>query len=662
MVSLIFNLKITFFILTLCVIQLYAVSRHRAIISMRHPLKNIHPRISIAATNYREFIDKSDLFIDKTLLLERILNDDNNIILITSPPKFGKTIALSMIKEFLRIETDSKGKRLPSEISSNHQFFKYGIIISVDNKVQKLKDPPAISEHRFILEKYQGKHPVIYLDLSDIGGKSFDSILNIMGNRLKKAFEEHKYMVEILRELASNETLQPSQREQANKDLIIFERMIEEKITDGDFTESVLTLSRVLREHFNEKIVLLIDNYDSVLQDVMLHQSDFPVEDEQKLMKFLESFYHCSIVSNPHYFKIVITAVLPMYISQLFDKVLKDMIEYQYHQRLYPYSGFTELEISKLFVLANISRNQSHQAVDWYNGYKSQPIYNVNLYNPWSISRFVNEHQALSYWANKMNLTMYLKNVIENQRFLDLYLDLLYRKRISVDFTDVDLSERYVKKLKNIIHFPMPEVTKYSINVIMWFLLKIGYLTITGNTETASYYIEIPNKEVKEDMSFLLLNYFHHKYNVQVEYITDAVSTLVDFATKDTDESESLKRALQRVLRCLPSASSDKRNVLMLMHKVVAFITSQVPLTYEGCDIVQHELYATMVLYTQNQGIIIVVKVDPHLYYTALIDAKKYAAVFTCNKKFKDIAWIKYIGIEITAHKTVYIYAESQMN
>ena len=177
-------------------------------------------KIPIGVEDFKKIIEENYYYIDKTKFIEDILNDGAQVKLFTRPRRFGKTLNMFMLKYFFDVRDKEKNRELFNNLY--------------------IENSPIFSE--------QGKYPVIFVSMKGVKGTSWEEMEKSLRKNLSNLYEEHKYLRENL--------------DERNKKR--FEKIwFEEK--DGSYEGSLNFLSEILSEYYNEKVFVLIDEYDSPL-------------------------------------------------------------------------------------------------------------------------------------------------------------------------------------------------------------------------------------------------------------------------------------------------------------------------------------------------------------------------------------------------------------
>jgi len=314
--------------------------------------------------NFGKVIEKNLTFIDKTLLIKDIIDDSNTeVAVITRPRRFGKSLNLSMLHYFFTAE--AYGRKTAGLFD--------GLKISkVDNG--------AYMQH-------QGKYPVIFITLKVIKDGSFASVLKKFRFLIEQLYSEHRYL-----EHSDQLTLE----EKGN-----FLQVVRGETDQEKLENAIFYLSSLLYKHHRRKVWLLIDEYDTPIQEAYLHNY------YNEMVAFLRNMFGIALKSNPYLEKGVLTGILRVSKESIFSD-LNNLRVYSVLQNRYnQYFGFLEEEVLSLLTKANL-QDQIDSVRHWYNGYQ---FGNTTVYNPWSIISYINEEGVFRpYWLNTSENTL-IKNL-----------------------------------------------------------------------------------------------------------------------------------------------------------------------------------------------------------------------------------------------------------
>jgi len=391
-------------------------------------------RIPLGISDFKAIIEEDYLFVDKTLLIKEFWESNGQTILLPRPRRFGKTLNMSMIKYFF--EKDS---------IDNRYLFKN---LNIEN-------------HEEIM-KFQGKYPVIYLSFKDEKHSTFEYLKTGLRSILSKLYLDHKYCL-------NKDNLDNVEKEYYNL-------IINKKADIIELSNALKKLSQYLEDYFEQKVIILIDEYDVPIQAAYLNNY------YDEAIEFMRNLLSGAFKDNNSIKKGMITGILRVARESIFSGLNNLKVESILSNNFSDKFGFTEKEIEKLVHEYNIEE-KLEIIKQWYNGYN---FGNTTIYNPWSILNYLsNPEQGLKpYWVNSSSN--------------DLVEILLSKgsKEVKKNLEDL-VSGNNIEKIidENIV---MGDIEKSTDN--LWsFLLFTGYLKVKSKERKGlkDYYtLSIPNLEV----------------------------------------------------------------------------------------------------------------------------------------------------------------------
>ncbi len=409
-------------------------------------------KISIGITDFKEIINNNYYLVDKSLFIKEIMEDGSKVLLIPRPRRFGKTINMSMLKYFFE-KTDEDNSFLFKELY-----------------IYKCKD---------VMEK-QGKYPVIYLTFKDEKYLSWKDCKSGMKFVIGNEFKRHKYL------LKSN--IMDDEEKETYKDIMNL------KADDIYYHKSLLSLSMYLSKYYNEKTVIIIDEYEVPIQ------GGYTGNYYEDIINFMRNFLSGGLKDNIYLEKAILTGILRVAKESIFSG-LNNLNVYSILKNKYSsYFGFSEVEIEEIFKYYEVEFKLD-EVKSWYNGY----VFGENvIYNPWSILNYVNNYEEglQPYWINTSSNDLVKSLITKGGHQLKSELeDLIQDKSITKEINE---------------NIEMKEIDKSTENV--WsFLLLSGYLKTVKNTRKPDgrlvCELAIPNIEVKYLYNEIIMSWFRESIN-----------------------------------------------------------------------------------------------------------------------------------------------------
>ncbi len=372
-------------------------------------------------------------YVDKTKLIEQLLNNWGEVNLFTRPRRFGKTLNMSMLRAFFEIGTDSA-----------------------------LFDGLYISKNRELCREYMGKYPVIFISLKGVDGMTFSRAKNMLAEILKEEADRHYY-------LKSSDKLTEEDKEQFRKILLG---------TDETIENSIKTLSRFLYKHYGQKTIIIIDEYDVPLDKAF--QNGYYHE----MVKLMRGILGQALKTNDFLQFAVLTGCLRISKESIFTGLNNFKVLSILDARFDEQFGFTDDEVKNLLADYGLSTYLA-EVKEWYNGYH---FGNADIYCPWDVINYVDQLKydktviPQDYWSNSSGNAI-VRSLIDKA---DVQTKNEIERLIAGEYIEKEISQELTydeidNKIENL----------WSV------LFTTGYLTQHGCTENGKYRLTIPNKEIR---------------------------------------------------------------------------------------------------------------------------------------------------------------------
>ena len=460
-------------------------------------------KLPVGIENFEEIRKLGFYYIDKTRLIEQLLQGWGKVTLFTRPRRFGKTLNMSMLKSFFEIGTD-----------------------------KTLFDGLYISGNKELCDEHMGKYPVIFLSFKGVEGltydEAFDALVRVIGKEISRVSF-----------LADSDKLTMLEREQY-KGLTIIE--------DGSFVfnkdkliSSLQLLSQLLYKHYGQKVVILIDEYDVPLDKAF--QNGY----YREMVSLIRGLFGQALKTNEFLQFAVLTGCLRVSKESIFTGLnnfeINSIVDIDHDEQF----GFTDDEVMKL--LSDYDRSERYpDAKEWYDGYH---FGNADIYCPWDVINFAKKlvsdpsARPSAFWINSSGNDMV-------KRFVD-----------KADQTTRDEIEKLVaggfveKQLR--LDLTYDEIDN-TIDNLWSVLFTTGYLTKIGevkvpDSESYAYKLVIPNKEVREVFILQIQEWFK-----AVVAKDDDTMKLLSRAILDKDEKQiarQLNIVMSRMISILDTKAPD---------------------------------------------------------------------------------------------------------
>ena len=228
--------------------------------------------------------------------------------------------------------------------------------------------------------KLQGQIPVIYLDMKNATGSSYDEILLKVAKCMRKSFTEHQYLLH-------SDRLSDEDKDNFRK---YYGVQSCSHLTKTEIENGLSFLSELLHQHFNKKVIILIDEYDASINKSYAHMSD---DAFKKVVELFREIYGSALKNNDNLEKALVTGVTRIAKANIFSG-LNNFGEYNItNVEFAPYYGFTQEEVDCLIAQYQMPADMSEDIKSWYNGYT---VRKYSIYNTWSIVKCINSYVSLS--------------------------------------------------------------------------------------------------------------------------------------------------------------------------------------------------------------------------------------------------------------------------
>ncbi|MDY6172260.1 MAG: AAA family ATPase [Fusobacterium necrophorum] len=368
-------------------------------------------------------------YVDKTELIEELQREIGKTILFTRPRRFGKTLNISMLKYFWDISNKEENRKLFQGL--------------------EIESSPYIEE--------QGKYPVIYITLKDMKYGTWKEILEEMQFLVSELFYSYQFLLKDLNEF----------------DIPLFKNIIMKKANISELSNSLKLLSRILKNYYQKKVVILIDEYDTPIVSAYEHGY------YEEAIAFFQNFYSAALKDNEYLQIGIMTGILRVAKEGIFSG-LNNLAVYSILDEKYSsYFGLTEKEVREALEYYELDYN-IQEVKEWYDGYL---FGNTEMYNPWSIISYMANKKIEAYWIGTSSNAL-INQMLEKARKEESDI---FQKLESL-FQGNSILQQIQKgsDFHDLVH----------VEEVWQLFLYSGYLTIEREQEQGFYQLRIPNKEV----------------------------------------------------------------------------------------------------------------------------------------------------------------------
>ena len=446
-------------------------------------------RIGIGLSDFKELIEEDFYYFDKTKFIDEIVKDGAKVKLFTRPRRFGKTLNMSMLKYFFDVEKKEE----------NGKLFK-------DLYIEKTES-----------FKEQGQYPVIFLSLKDLKATTWEIMEKDIKSTVASLFLEYEDLYYELGEF----------------DKPLFKKIATKEEGIENLKEALKVLVKILYKKYNQKVVVLIDEYDSPLASAYINGY------YKKAKDFFKTFYSTVLKDNNYLQMGVLTGIIRVIKAGIFSD-LNNLRTYTILSDDYTDSyGLTEEEVEKSLNDYGIGQEIS-KVKDWYDGYK---FGDSEVYNPWSILNFLQDKELRAYWVDTSGNDL-INNVLK-----------MKNKNIITALERLFNGEGLRQNLSG-----TSDLSKILSNDEIWELLLFsGYLTIEEKIDQDNYILRLPNKEVKS----LFRKTFIETYIARGSKLSFLMESLVENKIEDYEEN------LQEILLTSVSYNDTKKGNEAFYHGLI---------------------------------------------------------------------------------------------
>lgn len=408
--------------------------------------------VGIGHQDFGQLIQNNCFYIDKTEFIRQWWESKDMVTLITRPRRFGKTLTMSMLEYFFSVRYAGKGELFEGLSIWREKASEEGTLLSGADKYRKL----------------QGNYPVISLSFANIKEKNYRDAREKICQLIAGEYARCTFLLEG-NYLAEQE-----------KDIFLRKTVT---MGDVDATLAINQLSEYLSRYYGKKVIILLDEYDTPLQEAYVHGY------WRELADFTRSLFNASFKTNPYLERAIMTGITRGQIAscEAEESIFSDLNNLEVVTSTsgkYDSSfGFTEEEV--FAALDEYGMGDSRQEVkNWYDGFTFGA--QRDIYNPWSILNFLDKGKFAAYWANTSSNSLAGKLIREGSPEVKVTMEQLLRDEIF--YTEID---------EQIVF----DQLDYSQSAIWSLLLAGGYLRVESYEMISGgrweYGLKLTNLEVR---------------------------------------------------------------------------------------------------------------------------------------------------------------------
>uniref|UniRef100_A0A1B6DN42 AAA-ATPase-like domain-containing protein n=1 Tax=Clastoptera arizonana TaxID=38151 RepID=A0A1B6DN42_9HEMI len=472
-----------------------------------------------------------------------------------------------MLKRFLEINVNTKGRPKDAKTSKNYLIFK-------NNNLK-------ICEDDSFFKKHFGQHPVIFIDYKPLTeSTSFNSMLDLFKIILRKTFLQHEYLLQVKKLWVGSLN--------SKKFTQYIDPEMNENLTILDIKQGLIYLSEILYKHFQKKIFILIDEYDSYLNSMIFKT----VSEIDEICNFIQSVNMNLLKYNDYLNRAVITGVLRVSGVEL-SAPGNNVKEYLFlrNYAMDKFFGITEYEIDDLLLKLIPDKSEINKTKQklfrYYGGYTGLK-YNTTIYNIWSVLNFLeNDQQAITYWC-RPEYVQGLLPIFGLEEIQQKIEDLLSDKTIVLDIA-TPLTKHSISSINFLLKGK--QTSQQSVLWFFNFIFELGYLSVrdANSNDLTSIYVKIPNLEVKLEFAHIMRLVYMKQHDISLNNI-DALNTAINSISSENvnhvffEICKSLNNLFGQ-LKYHPKNENHFRSILLVsfmtkFHSVKSNVFNPIPPSY----------------------------------------------------------------------------------
>ncbi len=413
--------------------------------------------VAIGQQDFGTVREKGYFYIDKTRFIKEWWESGDSVTLINRPRRFGKTLTMSMVEKFFSISHAGR-----ADLFEGTEIWEYG-------------------EYR----EQQGTYPVIFLSFADVKETNFQDARKKIGYIIEQLYSQHDFLLE-------GDLLNEKEKR--------FFRNVTAEMENYVFSASLKTLSNYLYRYYGKKVIILLDEYDTPMQEAYIKGY------WRELVELTRSLFNAAFKTNPFLERAVMTGITRVSRESVFSDLNNLEVITSTSEKYADIFGFTEEEVASALGEFGLS-DQEKEVREWYDGFTFGKL--ADIYNPWSIVNYLDKKRAGAYWANTSSNSLIEKLLRESNSDIKQSFECL----LAGETLHMEIDEQIVYDQLNI-----------KKNATWSLLLASGYLKVTeavfSEEEGRTYYdLTLTNREVRIMFENMIRGWFaeNNSYNAFIK-------------------------------------------------------------------------------------------------------------------------------------------------
>ena len=413
--------------------------------------------VAIGQQDFGTVREKGYFYIDKTRFIKEWWESGDSVTLINRPRRFGKTLTMSMVEKFFSISHAGR-----ADLFEGTEIWEYG-------------------EYR----EQQGTYPVIFLSFADVKETNFQDARKMIGYIIEQLYSQHNFLLE-------GDLLNEKEKR--------FFRNVTAEMENYVFSASLKTLSNYLYRYYGKKVIILLDEYDTPMQEAYIKGY------WRELVELTRSLFNAAFKTNPFLERAVMTGITRVSRESIFSDLNNLEVITSTSDKYADIFGFTEEEVASALGEFGLS-DQEKEVREWYDGFTFGKL--ADIYNPWSIVNYLDKKRAGAYWANTSSNSLIEKLLRESNSDIKQSFECL----LAGETLHMEIDEQIVYDQLNV-----------KKNATWSLLLASGYLKVTeavfSEEEGRTYYdLTLTNREVRIMFENMIRGWFaeNNSYNAFIK-------------------------------------------------------------------------------------------------------------------------------------------------
>lgn len=444
-------------------------------------------KLPVGIENFKKIRRDGFYYVDKTGLIEQLLNNWGEVNLFTRPRRFGKTLNMSMLKCFFEIGTD-----------------------------QSLFDGLYISKNQDLCDAYMGKYPVISISLKGVNADSYENARSLLKRIVMEEAKMHRIIM--------------SGNRLDDIDKAEYMSLVTGEMGEDTLVYSMKTLTALLEKYYEKKVIVLIDEYDVPLAKA----NENGYYDQMVLL--VRNLFENVLKTNSSLKFAVLTGCLRVAKESIFTGLnnfkTNSILDEEYDETF----GFVDDEVKEM--LHYYGQDTHYETVkEWYDGYR---FGNADVYCPWDVINYCDAHRRNpmlppeNYWTNTSGNDV-LKHFIESAGAAKGLAKTDLERLVNGEIVEKDIREDLTY---NELYASMDNLWST--------LFMAGYLTHKGRVDTKRYRLAVPNREIRNIITEQVLALFKQNVEKDGQLLNDFCTALSDGHTDEVERlfSEYMKKTI----------------------------------------------------------------------------------------------------------------------